>query len=163
MSAYSHDVHPIVYQGPDAKITSGVKWSFVSTGTGITIVDAEDKDRRFSSFSIDYAQSGYTHQGYVGESITAIAISMMSWMSKIWEQHPNVHHGHCRPGQSFHCWFYEADVEAIDHNMYIIGDKMYQSNYLSGLRILDVNGAPDRFIGIGRLFRYKPFNGYTRV
>jgi len=37
--------------------------------------------------------------------------------------------------------FYEADVEAIDHNMYIIGDKMYQSNYLSGLRILDVSDA----------------------
>ena len=37
--------------------------------------------------------------------------------------------------------FYEASVEAIDHNMYIIGDKMYQSNYLSGLRVLDLSDA----------------------
>ncbi|MEY4010215.1 MAG: undecaprenyl pyrophosphate synthetase, partial [Actinomycetota bacterium] len=28
---------------------------------------------------------------------------------------------------------------AIDHNLYVIGDKIYQANYLSGLRILDAS------------------------
>ena len=37
--------------------------------------------------------------------------------------------------------YFEAPVESVDHNMYIIGDKMYQSNYLSGLRVLDVSDA----------------------
>ena len=29
--------------------------------------------------------------------------------------------------------------EASDHNLYVQGDLMYQSNYLSGLRILDIS------------------------
>ena len=28
---------------------------------------------------------------------------------------------------------------ASDHNLYVIGDLMYQANYLSGLRILDIS------------------------
>ena len=31
----------------------------------------------------------------------------------------------------------QGSVESVDHNMYIIGDKMYQSNYTSR-RVLDV-------------------------
>jgi hypothetical protein len=43
---------------------------------------------------------------------------------------------------------------AIDHNLYIRGDLMYQSNYKSGLRILDISDRenPRR----GRVLRYAP-------
>jgi choice-of-anchor B domain-containing protein len=33
---------------------------------------------------------------------------------------------------------YFADNASSDHNLYIRGDLMYQSNYVSGLRILDI-------------------------
>ena len=32
-----------------------------------------------------------------------------------------------------------ADNPSIDHNLYIRGNLMYQSNYVSGLRILDIS------------------------
>ncbi len=34
---------------------------------------------------------------------------------------------------------YFADNASSDHNLYIRGDLMYQSNYVSGLRILDIS------------------------
>ena len=33
------------------------------------------------------------------------------------------------------------DTTAIDHNLYVKGDRVYQSNYRSGLRILDASGV----------------------
>jgi choice-of-anchor B domain-containing protein len=34
---------------------------------------------------------------------------------------------------------YEAPVNASDHNLYIVGDRMYNSNYTSGLRVVDIS------------------------
>jgi len=61
--------------------------------------------------------------------------------------------------------FFEAPVESIDHNMYSIGDKMYQSNYLSGLRILDIADAESGSLELVGYFDTNPesdapsFNG----
>ena len=32
-----------------------------------------------------------------------------------------------------------GETFTIDHNLYIVGDLMYQSNYVSGLRVLDIS------------------------
>ncbi|HAY77089.1 MAG TPA: regulator, partial [Gemmatimonadetes bacterium] len=34
---------------------------------------------------------------------------------------------------------YIGPVMASDHNLYVVGDRMYQSNYGSGLRVLDIS------------------------
>ena len=34
---------------------------------------------------------------------------------------------------------YVADSPATDHNLYIVGDRMYQSNYRSGLHVFDIS------------------------
>ena len=35
--------------------------------------------------------------------------------------------------------FFKSDVRGIDHNQYVNGDFVYQSNYGAGLRILDIS------------------------
>ena len=35
--------------------------------------------------------------------------------------------------------FLNPNGTAIDHNQYVVGDKVYQSNYVQGLRILDIS------------------------
>ena len=35
-------------------------------------------------------------------------------------------------------------AKAIDHNLYVKGDRMYQANYRAGLRILDISDPPIR-------------------
>ncbi len=34
---------------------------------------------------------------------------------------------------------YITDSTATDHNLHIVGDLMYQSNYRSGLRVVDIS------------------------
>ena len=34
---------------------------------------------------------------------------------------------------------YTAAIDATDHNLYIKGNRMYESNYVSGLRVIDIS------------------------
>jgi hypothetical protein len=37
---------------------------------------------------------------------------------------------------------YKGTVRAVDHNLYIHGDLVYQSSYCAGLRVYDVSSVP---------------------
>lgn len=139
--AYSHDVHPIVYHGPDPDYFGREVVVCFNGYSGISIVDVEDKTDTQLISQLSYAQSGYTHQGWVGEDHRYCFFNdeldemnfgnnTRTYILDIQDlDTPQI------------IGFFEAPVEAIDHNMYAIGDKVYQSNYLSGLRILDVSDA----------------------
>ena len=36
-----------------------------------------------------------------------------------------------------------AETTATDHNLYVVGDLMYQSNYSAGFRVLDISDPTD--------------------
>lgn len=139
--SYSHDVHPILYIGPDADYNGKEVVVCFNGYNGISILNAQDKTDVQLISQLSYAQSGYTHQGWVGEDHrfcffndeldeSNFGNNTRTYIVDIEDlDAPEI------------IGFFEAPVEAIDHNMYIIGDKMYQSNYLSGLRILDVSDA----------------------
>ena len=139
--AYSHDIHPIVYNGPDQDYAGKEVVVCFNGYNGISIVNAEDKSDIQLISQVSYAQSGYTHQGWVGETHrfcyfndeldeSNFGNNTRTYIMDIEDlDAPEI------------IGFFEAPVESVDHNMYIIGDKMYQSNYLSGLRVLDLSGA----------------------
>ena len=52
---------------------------------------------------------------------------------------------------------YMADTKATDHNLYIVGNTMYQSNYKSGLRVLDISD-PENPVPVGS-FDTVPYGG----
>ena len=66
--AHIHDIHPIVYNGPDEDYTGDEIVVCFNGYNGIAIVNAEDKDDIQLISQLTYAQSGYTHQGWVGEN-----------------------------------------------------------------------------------------------
>jgi choice-of-anchor B domain-containing protein len=43
---------------------------------------------------------------------------------------------------------YFADNGASDHNLYVVGSTLYQSNYVSGLRVLDISD-PENPVQVG--------------
>ena len=47
-----------------------------------------------------------------------------------------------------HAFDYFSDVPAIDHNLYVRGNFMYQSNYGAGLRIIDISD-PENLVEVG--------------
>ena len=139
--AYSHDIQPVVYNGPDQDY-AGREVVFCFNGSaGIAIVDVEDKGDTQLISQLSYAQSGYTHQGWVSEDQRLCFFNdeldemnfgnnTRTYIMDIADlDAPSI------------IGFFDAPSEAIDHNLYVIGDKIYQSNYLSGLRILDNSAA----------------------
>jgi choice-of-anchor B domain-containing protein len=52
---------------------------------------------------------------------------------------------------------YIAETSATDHNLYIVGDVMYQSNYDAGFRVIDIS-EPERPVEIG-YFDTSPYRG----
>ena len=139
--AYSHDVHPIVYHGPDEAYVGREVVVCFNGYSGISIVDVEDKSDTQLISQLSYAESGYTHQGWVGENHRFCFFN---------DELDEMNFGNNTRTYILDIsdldapqiiGFFEAPVPAIDHNMYVIGDKVYQSNYLSGLRILDVSDA----------------------
>lgn len=140
-ASYTHDAHPIVYNGPDPAYT-GHELVFCFNGSsGMAIVDATDKSDITFVSGLTYDQMAYTHQGWVNEDHTLCFLNdeldemnfgnnTRTYIVDISDiENPSV------------IGFYTAPIEAIDHNNYVVGDHLFQANYLGGLRILDISDA----------------------
>ena len=148
---YSHDVQSVMYHGPDAAYAGHDIVLCFNGQSGFAIVDAEDKADVELLSTLSYDQLGYTHQGWLSEDHRFCYLN-----DELDEQNfGNYTRTYVLDISDLNApsviGYYEAPVAAIDHNMYIIGDKLYQSNYLSGLRILD---AVDPANGILELVGY---------
>jgi choice-of-anchor B domain-containing protein len=137
-NGYIHDAQCVIYHGPDENY-SGKEICFNSAETHLVIADVTDKENP-SAISLEtYDGSSYIHQGWLSEDHRYFFMNDEGDEVKfghntrtyIWDvqnlEHPEM------------IGFYEHDTQAIDHNIYIKNDFMYQANYTAGLRILDVS------------------------
>ena len=135
----SHDAMCITYAGPDEE-HRGSEICFGSNGRMFSIADVTDKSAPVELFASDYPNTSYTHQGWIDEAheyfymndeIDEVDGSVPSTRTLIWDvrdlDDPILAAEHF------------SENRASDHNLYIRGDLMYQSNYRSGLRILDIS------------------------
>ncbi len=135
----SHDAMCITYAGPDAE-HRGKEICFGSNGRMLSIADVTDKSAPVELAASDYPNRSYTHQGWIDEAheyfymndeIDEVDGSVPSTRTLIWDvrdlDDPILAAEHF------------SENRASDHNLYIRGDLMYQSNYVAGLRILDIS------------------------
>ena len=143
-TGYSHDAQCIIYDGPDTDYV-GREICFGSNENKLSIADVTDKANPSFIASASYPNVGYAHQGWVtedhkyfymndeGDEMNAVQAEtpMQGTRTLIWDiqdlDDPLMIKEHF--GETF----------TIDHNLYVKGNLMYQSNYVSGLRILDVS------------------------
>ena len=163
--AYSHDIHPIVYNGPDQDYAGKEVVVCFNGYNGISIVNAEDKSDIQLISQVSYAESGYTHQGWVGDNHRFCYFNDELDESSFGNNTRTYILDLANLDAPVIIGFFEAPVESIDHNLYTIGDKLYQSNYLSGLRVLDVSDAASANLELVGYFDTNPesnapsFNG----
>jgi len=132
---YTHDAQVVMYDGPDAD-HAGQEIAFCFNGSaGVAIVDVTDKTDMQLVSSFNYTQSAYTHQGWLNEDQTMVYFNdeldeqgfgngTRTYIADVSDLDNPVVLG-----------FYEADNTSVDHNLYIRGNKVYASNYMSGLRV----------------------------
>jgi choice-of-anchor B domain-containing protein len=138
-TGYTHDAQCVVYHGPDATY-AGRQICINSSETAIGIADVTDKANPKALSRAAYPNVAYTHQGwltddqryfYVNDEGDEVQGLVNGTRTLIWDvsdlDDPVV------AGQ------YISENKASDHNLYVKGNLMYQSNYTSGLRILDIS------------------------
>jgi len=143
-TGYSHDAMCTVYDGPDTEHV-GKEICFGSNETALSIADVSDKENPVQISTADYPNVGYAHQGWISED------HRYFFMNDEGDESASVQAGQPMQGTRTLIWNIEdlddplmvkeyfGETFTIDHNLYIKGNLMYQSNYVSGLRILDIS------------------------
>jgi choice-of-anchor B domain-containing protein len=143
-AAYVHDTECVVYDGPDERYT-GRELCFNAAEDKLVIADVTDKMSPTTVGVTDYPNVSYAHQGSLtedqrfylmndeldetdAEDVTNTRTIVMD-VSDL--ENPKLHFEYSHPTTS------------IDHNNYVHDGKAYQSNYTSGLRVLDLGGIAD--------------------
>lgn len=140
---YTHDAHPVIYHGPDLDHVGREIVACFNGYNGLHIVDATVKSDIVPVSSLVYNQLGYTHQGWFSEDHRFLYVNdeldEMNFGVPTRTYIVNVED----LDAPFIAGVFQAPVAAIDHNNYVRGSRLYQANYLSGLRILDLSNAED--------------------
>ena len=137
-TGYSHDAMCITYAGPDAD-HQGKEICFGSNETAISISDVSDKSNPVALSSAAYPNVGYAHQGWITEDhkyfysndeLDEVGGNVSHTRTLVWDvtdlDEPQL------------VKEFMSTEQASDHNLYVKGNYVYQSNYVAGLRILDI-------------------------
>ena len=135
---YVHDGQFVIYNGPDSDY-SGQEIAFTCNETALGIADVTDKSNLKIISKFDNANFGYVHQGWLskdhkyffvndelneyngnGETQTTLIFDLSDL------DNPRVIN------------VYDSGLNTIDHNNFVKGDLLFQSNYSAGLRILSI-------------------------
>ncbi|MGH3386996.1 MAG: choice-of-anchor B family protein [Nocardioidaceae bacterium] len=139
---YTHDAECVNYQGPDDRY-DGREICFNSNEDTLTIVDVTDKAAPVMLSRTPYVGSAYSHQAWLtDDSETLLMGDELDEMRNgqktstlIWDvtdlESPEL------TSRFFH------ETTAIDHNLYIKGDRVYESNYRAGLRVFSLDDVKE--------------------
>ncbi len=135
----THDAQCVMYRGPDQDY-AGKEICFNASETALGIGDVSDKDNPTPISNVSYPSLAYSHQGwlsedhkyfYLNDELDELQGGITGTRTLIWDvqdlDDPVLANE------------FIQDNPASDHNLYVRGQFMYQSNYVSGLRVFDIS------------------------
>lgn len=135
-AAETHDTQCVVYAGPDMDHQD--REICVSANENhVGVVDVTDKTAPFSIASIDYPELGFTHQGWLTEDHRFFLLG--DELDELNFRVPTRTHiiDLSDLDAPVYSGAYEAATGTIDHNLYVLGHRVFMANYTSGLRLLE--------------------------
>ncbi|HUF51607.1 MAG TPA: choice-of-anchor B family protein [Longimicrobiales bacterium] len=153
---YTHDAQCVTYRGPDVRYR-GREICVGSNEAEINIADVTDKSKPVTVGRNSYPNVAYAHQGwfddeqryfYMNDELDELAGHVAGTRTIVWDlselDDPIVAREYIGP------------VRSSDHNLFVKGNFVYESNYGSGLRVLDISDRTNpREIGF---FDSAPYN-----
>jgi choice-of-anchor B domain-containing protein len=134
--SYTHDTQCVIYRGPDAG-HFGREICVSSNEDHVAIVDVSDKPAPVNLASVSYPQLGYVHQGWLTEDHRFFLLG--DELDEVAYNVPTRTHVFdlADLDDPHYLYAYQATTMATDHNLYVKGNQVYQSNYTAGLRVLE--------------------------
>ncbi|EIN06800.1 hypothetical protein PUNSTDRAFT_72471 [Punctularia strigosozonata HHB-11173 SS5] len=152
---YTHDAQCLTYIGPDTKY-NGSDICYAYNEDSFTIYDITDPAEPAIISRTGYYGVSYSHQGWVVDELDQRYVLLddeldelnsTGWaadqrtVTYIWDiQNLSA------PILTGH---YKSPQKAIDHNLYVVDGLAYESNYGSGLRVIDVSSVAADPTGAG--------------
>ena len=137
-TGYTHDAQCVIYHGPDTDYT-GREICIGSNETMISIADVTDKANPVAISRVSYPGAAYIHQGWLTEDhryffqddeLDELNQFTNRTRTLVWDLSD-------LDDPLFFTDFLSSQA-SIDHNQYVRGNMLYQSNYSSGLRIYNI-------------------------
>jgi choice-of-anchor B domain-containing protein len=137
-TGYTHDAQCVVYHGPDSRY-HGRELCFTSSEIALGIADVTDKSQPKAVSTAAYPNVAYAHQGWLtddhryfflddeGDELAGTVPRTRTVVFDLTDLEDPV------VAKEFY-----GNTAASDHNLYVKGRYMYQSNYVAGLRVVDV-------------------------
>ena len=147
-TGYSHDAQCVVYRGPDAEY-QGREICIGANETAISISDVTDKANPIAVGTGTYPDASYVHQGWLSEDhswyyqndeLDELTGRAEKTRTLVWDVRD------LADPQMVREFF--GPTSATDHNLYVKGNLMYQTNNASGLRVIDIS-TPDNPVEVG--------------
>lgn len=159
-AGYTHDGYIETYSGPDPNHQGDVIVVACNgnSGWGLVTIDVTDPTDCILLDNLGYNQLGYTHQGWFTKDKRYFLVD-----DELDEQNAGV-------GTRTHMFdlndldnlvymgFYQSSNASIDHNLYTKDQFVYESNYRSGVRILDAIRVNEGILNPVAFFDLFPLN-----
>ena len=133
----THDTHCVVYRGPDAE-HRGREICVSSNEDHVEVVDVTDKSAPLTLSTSTYPNLGYAHQGWLTEDHAFFLLGDELDESRF-ELSTRTHVFDVSDLDApEHLYAHDLGTRATDHNLYVLGDRLFEANYASGLRVLEL-------------------------
>ncbi|KAL4799282.1 hypothetical protein BDV19DRAFT_385530 [Aspergillus venezuelensis] len=144
---YVHDAQCVIYKGPDEAYI-GQEICFNYNEDTLTITDVTEKSNPIQISVTPYVGASYTHQGWLVSETDHSYLLLDDELDEM-DGTGSAANGHTTTyifdikdlANPKHTGIYQSPVRSIDHNQYVVDGLTYQSNYGSGLRIVDVSSV----------------------
>ncbi|MGH7631249.1 MAG: choice-of-anchor B family protein [Gemmatimonadales bacterium] len=138
-TGYTHDTQCVTYKGPDTRYR-GREICFNASETAVGVADVTDKKAPKPISVAAYPNTAYTHQGwltedqkyfYVNDEGDELGGLVPRTRTLVWDM--------ANLEEPVLVKEFLGATSASDHNLYVRGKYMFQSNYVSGLRVIDIS------------------------
>lgn len=140
---YTHDAQVVTYAGPDTAYTN--KQILVASngdlgGTNkVVILDVTDPTNAIKISEVSYSNTKYTHQGWFTSDQRYFLVNDELDEQEIGNKTRTlIFDFNDLDNPVYHSEFLNT-TNSIDHNLYVKDNLVYQANYTSGMRVLDIS------------------------
>ena len=135
---YTHDAQVVTYNGPDTTHL-GKELMIASNANKVVIIDVSTPTSPIKISEVSYNNTAYTHQGWFSSDMNYFLVGD--------EQDEQGYGGNTRTivfdftdldNPVYHSDF-TGNSSAIDHNLYVKDNLVFEANYTSGLRVYDIS------------------------
>ncbi len=139
----THDTQCVIYQGPDTDHVNR-EVCVSSNQNHVEIVDVSVKTAPVTISSTIYPDLGFVHQGWFTEDHRFFLLGDEG--DEFSFNVPTRTHVFdvSDLDAPVYVFAYEAATTTIDHNLYVLGNRVFEANYESGLRVLEIGDLAAR-------------------